>query len=90
MIILPVKKKVTEHYSELSDLLTESDIHETETVRAAFGIDTIDNVFEAKNEDLKDICIIESNGFFYHVFLPFDLVVSLIAEHRQVTQVNES
>ena len=89
MIILPVKKKVTEHYSELSDLLTESDIHETETVRAAFSVDGIDNVFEAKSDEMKDVCIIESTGYFYNVMLPFDLVIGMIANHRRVMTVDE-
>ena len=84
---MPVKKAVADHYNDLSELLVESEITEEQAVRAAFGVDTIDNVFEAKDENYQSVAIIESNGFFYRILLPFDVVVGIIGKYRDVVRV---
>lgn len=88
LIILPTKKKTSESYSDLSEILEDNEIHETETVKVAFGIDSIDNIFEAKNLDFESICVLESNGYFYQVLVPFDIVIKAVGKHRDITTVS--
>ena len=87
LIILPVRKIVAERYEDLSELLVDNEIAENQTVRAAFSVDNIDNVFEAKNDNYDSVAIIESNGFFYQVPLPFDIVIDDIKPYRDVKTV---
>ncbi len=87
LIVLPVKKKVAEQYSELGDILADNEIDEEDKLRVAFGIETIDNIFEARNNDYESVAIIESNGFFYHVLMSFNTVLDVVDKYRDVVRV---
>jgi len=87
-IELPVKKKVSQEYSELSEILDDEDIAETETVRVCFGIEEITNIFEARTTEGKSVCIIESTGYFYHTLAGYEFVTRQIGRFRDIYRIS--
>lgn len=87
-IELPVKKKVSQEYSDLSEILEDEDIQETETVRVCFGIEEIANIFEARSIEGNTVCVIESNGYFYHALSDYEFVTKFVGRFRDVYRIS--
>ena len=87
-IELPVQKKVSQEYSELSEILEDEDIKESETVRVCFGIEDIVNIFEARKIGGETICIIESSGYFYHVMTDYEIVTNFVGRFRDIYRIS--